>query len=68
MRKGVQMNIEVPILAVAILLLVALAYGKDLFVSLAMLFRASRQNEDAVRSADRNDSAASRSKWPLQDS
>ena len=68
MRKGIQMNIEVPILAVAILLLVVLAYGKELLASLAMLFRTSRQNEDAVRRADRNDNAARRSKWPLQDS
>ena len=68
MRKGIQMNIEVSILAAAILLLVVLAYGKDVLVSLATLFRTNRQNEDAVRSADRHDNAASRSKWPLQDS
>jgi hypothetical protein len=62
------MNIEVHILAVAILLLAVLAYGKELLVSLVMLFRTSRQNEEAIRSSDRNDDAASWSDWHLQDS
>ena len=52
-RKGIQMNIEVSILAVAILLLAVLAYGKELLVSLATLFRTSRQHEEDVHSFER---------------
>jgi hypothetical protein len=59
MRKGIQMNIEVPILAVAILLLAVLAYGKELSVSLATLFQTNRQSEVDVRRFDTNDDAVS---------
>ena len=67
MRMDIQMNIEVSILAVAILLLAVLAYGKELLVVLAIHFRTSRQNGEAVHSSDRNDNAANGSDWHLQD-
>jgi hypothetical protein len=65
--KGTKMNMEIPILGVAVLLLAALAYGKELLVSLGTLFHTTGQNEKDVHSSDRNDDAAGERDLHLQD-
>jgi hypothetical protein len=51
------MNIEVHILVVVSLLVVMLAYGKELLVSLVTLCRKSGQNQKSTYISDRKDDA-----------